>query len=263
MLLKDLADKGMISPPDYVIPGLQYLTLMGSHAYGVATPESDKDVYGFTVPPRDVIYPHTAGIIRGFGDQGRRFDQWQQHHIGEYDFQVYNIVKYFQLLMDNNPNMLDSLYTAQDCILYASPIANTVRDNRDIFLHKGCYHRFKGYAYSQMHKIRTKNPQGKRKEMVGRYGYDVKFAYHIVRLCNECEQILNTGTMDLRQNNEQLKAIRRGEWTIEKLERWFDRQEEYLEECYQKSALPHRPDEKKIKALLLECLEDFHNEDSN
>ncbi len=52
-----------------------------------------------------------------------------------------------------------------------------------------------------------------------------------------------------------MRAIRRGEWTLEKLERWFTKQEEYLEECYQKSMLPHRPDEEKIKALLVECLE--------
>ena len=255
MLLKKLADKGLISPPPHVIDGLQYLTLMGSQAYGVATPESDKDVYGFSIPPKDVVYPHLKGIIQGFGKQGVRFDQWQQHHIEDYDFQIYNIVKYFHLLMNNNPNMLDSLFTAQDCVLYTTDISHHIRDNRDIFLHKGCYHRFKGYAYSQLHKIRTKNPVGKRKAIVDEYGYDLKFAYHIVRLCDECEQILTTGTLDLRRDKERMRAIRRGDWALEELESWFKDQEKYLEECYQKSTLPHRPDEEKIKALLVECLE--------
>lgn len=257
-ILTRLNAKGLIHPPEHVVEGLQYLTLMGSHAYGVATEESDKDVYGFSIPPQHIVFPHTVGIIPGFGDQETRFEQWQQHHVGEYDFQVYSIIKYFQLLMQNNPNMLDSLYTAQDCVLFESPIAKRIREHRDIFLHKGCYHRFKGYAFSQLHKIRTKKPEGKRKEMVEEYGYDVKFAYHIIRLCDECEQILTTGTLDPRRDKERMKAVRRGEWTLEKVERWFSDAEEHLEDCYRKSELPYGPDEEKIKALLIECLEEYY-----
>ncbi|TLD40174.1 MAG: hypothetical protein JETT_3561 [Candidatus Jettenia ecosi] len=36
-----------------------------------------------------------------------------------------------------------------------------------------------------MHKMKSKEREGKRKEMVDKYGYDVKFAYHIVRLLSD------------------------------------------------------------------------------
>lgn len=95
----------------------------------------------------------------------------------------------------------------------------------------------------------------KRFEQQKIYNCDLKFLYHVVRLLNECEMILTEGTLDLQRNREQLKAIRRGEWTIEQIKKYFDDKERQLEEVYNKSELPHSPDEGKIKKLLIQCLE--------
>ena len=86
-------------------------------------------------------------------------------------------------------------------------------------------------------------------------GYSTKFMYHVVRLLSECEQILIEENLDLQRNREQLKSIRRGEWSLEQIEQYFADKEKQLEELYIKSTLQHKPDEAKIKALLLECLE--------
>lgn len=84
---------------------------------------------------------------------------------------------------------------------------------------------------------------------------ETKFLYNIVRLINEAEQIFTTGDLDLMQNREQLKSIRRGEWTQAEIQDYVDRKEKSLEEIYLKSVLPQFPDEKKIKEILIECLE--------
>src|SRR5262249_46903708 len=157
----------------------------------------------------------------------------------------------------------DSLYTPDFCVLHTTEVGRLVRENRDIFLHKGAWHKFKGYAYSQMNKVRHKNPEGKRRELVEKYGMDLKFAYHVVRLVDECRQILTEGTIDLQRNREQLKAIRRGEWTLEQLEQWFSDMERQLEDLYAKSSLPHSPDEARIKQLLLDCLEHHYGSLAN
>ncbi|TLD43584.1 MAG: hypothetical protein JETT_0015 [Candidatus Jettenia ecosi] len=109
-----------------------------------------------------------------------------------------------------------------------------------------------------MHKMKSKEREGKRKETVNTYGYDVKFAYHIVRLLNEVEQILIEGDLDLQRNNEQLKSIRRGEWSEPQVINYFNTKEKHLEELYTKSTLPNLPDEQRIKALLLQCLEQHY-----
>jgi len=238
-----------------------YLTIMGSHAYGVENADSDYDVYGFAIPPKSIVFPHTNGIIQGFGYQGEKFNEFQQHHIKanntEYDFTVYNVVKYFNLCMNNNPNMLDSLFTPRHCVIHSTHVSELLRSQRKQFLHKQCYEKYKGYAYSQMGKIRDKvnssNP--KRAKTIEDFKYDVKFAYQLVRLLNECEQILVERDLDLQRNREQLKSIRRGEWTIAQLEDYFNNKSLILENLYAKSTLPDEADESVIKQLLMNCLE--------
>lgn len=95
----------------------------------------------------------------------------------------------------------------------------------------------------------------KRSERVKIQGFDVKFASHVVRLLNECEQILLNYDLDLRQNNEQLKAIRRGEVSEKEIREWATAKEKYLEKLYEESKLPYGPDEQKIKKVLIDCLE--------
>ena len=266
-VVQKLTDRGLIAPPSFLPTNVHYETIMGSVAYGVSSDTSDMDVYGFAIPPKEVVFPHLAGEIMEFGRQKKRFHQYQQHHImveddlagkgRNYDLSIYNIVKFFQLCMENNPNMVDSLFTPQECVLHITQVGNMVRENRRMFLHKGCWQKFKGYAYSQLHKMRSKNPEGKRKELREKFGYDVKFAYHVVRLLDECEQILSDGDLDLRRAREHMKAVRRGEVPEEEIRNWFNVKEKHLEELYNRepSPVPHSPDEGKIKALLLQCLE--------
>ena len=159
----ELEQKKLISPPKWLGANVHYLTIMGSVAYGVSNDTSDMDVYGFCIPPKEVIFPHLASEIIGFGTQKKRFNQWQQHHVTdasalaghgrEYDLTVYNVVDYFHLLMANNPNMIDSLFTHDTCVLHVTRIGTMVRDKRKLFLHKGSWHTFKGYAYQQVTKM--------------------------------------------------------------------------------------------------------------
>lgn len=260
-VVKRLEDKGLVHPPTFLSSNVMYETLMGSVAYGVSSDTSDCDVYGFCIPTKELVFPHLAGEIMGFGRQIQRFEQWQQHHVEVqqerkmYDLQIFNIVKYFQLLMENNPNIVDSMFTSQECVLHITQVGNMVREKRKLFLHKGCWHKFKGYAYSQLHKMNSPERTGKRKELYDKFGFDVKFAYHVTRLLNEAEQILAVGDIDLHQNNEQLKAIRRGEVPEADIRRWAADKEKQLESLYLTSKLPYGPDESAIKQLLLDCLE--------
>lgn len=263
MLLNGLQSRQLIHPPPWLPSNTHYLCLMGSIAYGVAGDDSDSDIYGWAIPPREMIFPHLAGEITGFGKQIKRFEQWQEHHIKdesakkEYDFSVFSIVKFFQLCMDNNPNIIDSLFVPERCVLHCNAIGNIVRENRKLFLHRGCWHKFRGYAYSQLHKMSIKIPEpgSKREATIKKFGFDLKFAYHIVRLMYEVEQILTTEDLNLESNSETLKAIRRGDWTQERVTKFFEQKEHALNEAYEKSKLPYGPREKEIRELLLQCLE--------
>ncbi len=276
-LVQHLVAQRLIHPPAWLADNIHYLTIMGSTAYGVADttgPEqaSDIDLYGFCIPPREVVFPHLAGHVWGFGAYKEgvprgHFGVWQEHHVKdtsaaggkgrEYDLQVYSIVKYVQLCMECNPNMIDSLFTPETCVLHATRVGQLLRENRKLFLHQGICDRFKGYAYAQVHKMRTKEPEpgSKRAAVREKFGMDVKFAYHIVRLLNEAEQLLLEGDLDLQRNREMLKSIRRGEWSLEQILDYFEKKRVDLETARTNSRLPPGPDEPAIRDLLLRCLE--------
>ena len=265
-IIQRIASRNLSILPKEVEFNTQYEVLVGSVMYGVSDDLSDMDINGFCIPPKNVIFPHLRGEIIGFGRQCQRFEQFQKHHIEDkeaqkvYDVTIFNIVKYFQLCLENNPNMLDSLFAPDTCVLNITKAGTMVREARRKFLHRGCWPKYKGYAYSQLHKARSKEPEegSKRSEIRERYGWDVKFGYHTVRLLLEVEQILQHGDVDLLLHKEHLKAIKRGEVSQEDVEKWFAEKETHLEKLYEESKLPWGPDEKIIKDLLLACLEEHY-----
>lgn len=276
-LIDHLVQQKLIQPPAWLPSNVHYLTIMGSVAYGVAdtndeSGQSDFDVYGWCIPPKEIVFPHTAGALWGFGKYKEgmpksHFGVFQSHHVHDptarggrgrdYDVQVYNIVKFAQLCLECNPNMIDSLFTPEVCVLHITAVGQVLRDNRKLFLHQGICDRFKGYAYAQVHKMQTKEPEpgSKRAELREKFGMDTKFAYHTVRLLNEAEQLLLEGDLDLQRNREMLKSIRRGEWTLQQVLEYFEKKRIDLETARTRSPLPPGPDEGAIRGLVLRCLE--------
>ena len=259
--VQKLTKQGLINPPSDVKSNTMYETVVGSVAYGVSDDLSDYDVNGFFIPSTDRLFPHLRGHILGFDKDPKVPKAFQQHHIHtasrEYDLNIYSISQYFKLCLENNPNMVDTLYTPRECVLHSTAISEMVRESRDLFLHKRCWPKYKGYAFQQMHKMKGKNPEedSKRWKLRERYGFDVKYAYHLVRLLLECEMILTEHSIDIRRHREHLKAIRRGDVSQEDIEKWFASKETSLERQYENSTLRDEPAYDQIKQLLIDCLE--------
>lgn len=72
-----LAHRGLIRPPHFMPSNVMYETIMGSIAYGVSSDQSDRDVYGFCIPPKEGVFPHLDGEIPGFGEPKKRFEQFR------------------------------------------------------------------------------------------------------------------------------------------------------------------------------------------
>ena len=262
-----LSNKGVIKPPYKAQESVQYEVVGGSTSYGMATDNSDLDLISWMIPSKGMIFPHLQGEVPGFGSQHQRFEVFQNHHCPDpdgqprtYDIQCYNIVKYFQLAMENNMNIIDTLFVPANCVTFSTQLGDLVRSNRRLFLHKGSMHKAKGYAFSQLKKIEVKDPAegSKRWELKEKYGFDVKFASHTCRLLLQAQQILEEEDLDLQRNKEYLSSIRRGEVPLEDIKRFVFDKDAYLEKLYTESKLRHSPDEEAIKQLLLSVLESYY-----
>jgi len=275
MLLGDLEKRGLIQPPPFLADNTMYLTITGSHAYGVADTSvkksriADYDHVGICIPPKEYVLPNHRGSIPGFGEPVKPFTGWEVSHIidesarKEYDFKVYSIVHFFEMLRQNNPNIIEALYTPVWCVVHCSNVGKMIRDNRKMFLSKLAWKKFRNYAWGQFHKMNTKKPEGKRKEIVDEKGYDVKFAYNILRLMSDVEQILLEGDIDLQKDNEVMKSVRRGDWKIEEIRNWMIEKDKVLESAYPSCKLPEKPSEDKMLDLLVQCLEEHYGTISN
>jgi hypothetical protein len=113
--------------------------IRGSHAYNTATETSDFDYCGvFCQNPEDI-----------FG-----FNYKEQINDDKNDMVFYEIKRFLELLSKSNPNILELMATPEDCILYKHPIYQTIIDNKDMFITKGCAKTFGGYAHSQIKKAK-------------------------------------------------------------------------------------------------------------
>jgi hypothetical protein len=113
-----------------------------------------------------MIFKHLTGWIPNFGPEPKGFEQWQNHHMmdadalggtgKEWDLQIFNVVKYFELCRENNPNMIDTLFTPENCVVHCTQVGRMVRDARHLFLSKEVWKKFRGYAHANLKKAMDK-----------------------------------------------------------------------------------------------------------
>lgn len=99
----------------------------------------------------------------------------------------------------------------------------------------------------------------KRAELEAKFSFDVKHAYHLVRLSRMAWEILEgRGVMVRRPDKDELIAIRSGAWTYERLELWFEKQQQLNKIAFENSKLPEAVDFNLIDELCFNLILDFN-----
>lgn len=114
--------------------------ISGSKAYGLATPNSDTDIRGVFILPKEQFYS---------------LDYVGQINNETNDIAYYELRKFIELCAKNNPNILELLNVPEECILYKHPIFDEIK--QEYFLSKLCKITFANYAFTQIKKARGLN----------------------------------------------------------------------------------------------------------
>lgn len=119
-----------------------FLTLHGSHVYGLNTESSDIDLKGFLIAPKKIYLGYNQSFEQAEGKE-------------PYDMVIYEFRKFFKLAADCNPNIIEVLHTSPSMWVKINKFGQLVIDNKDKFLSLKAKHTFSGYAVAQLKRINT------------------------------------------------------------------------------------------------------------
>ncbi len=128
---------------DHSDPALLFECVGGSHAYGTATPESDRDLRG--------IYALPSATYLGLDAPAAQLADARN------DIVYYSLRRVLELLTAANPNMLELLYMPADCVCSSSPEMDLLLARRELFVSRQCVQNHIGYALGQVKKARGQN----------------------------------------------------------------------------------------------------------
>jgi hypothetical protein len=179
------------------------LVRSGSRAYGVHTDTSDYDTTGICL---EDFASHLSIDKHPF----------EQYHRTEDDGTVYSLSKFCRLASAGNPNIIEVLYSP---VLEYTAEGNELIENRQWFWSKRAGSAFLGYIKAQKERLLGERGQKdvNRRDLVAKFGYDTKYAYHIIRLGIIGNEFLTCGYIQLPLADkyvQMLKDIREGKWTL-------------------------------------------------
>ena len=118
---------------------LVFKCVSGSRAYNTHTEQSDRDIRSIFIATPE----YTLGCLKHI----------DQVEVPGEDTVIYELAKFIKLCVDNNPNIIELLYTDKVNILFIDPSFEEIRANRHLFLSKKAKFTFSGYAMAQMKRI--------------------------------------------------------------------------------------------------------------
>ncbi|ORA60575.1 DNA polymerase beta superfamily protein [Mycobacteroides franklinii] len=225
---------------------------VGSGLHGVTAGDDDRDEMGVCIEPPECV----IGL--------RRFEQYifrtQPEGVrsgpGDLDLVVYSLRKWARLAAAGNPTVLLLLFIPDQELTVSTDVGHDVQRHPERFLSRVAGRKFLGYLNSQRRRLtgdlsrRTNRP-----ELIERYGFDTKFAYHALRLGIQGIELMERGRITLpmpQPYRSQLVDVRQGKYTLPDVLGWLDEVTARLESLTATADLPEQPDRMIIDNWLVE-----------
>jgi hypothetical protein len=244
------------SPTQWIAhSGMMLRVLVGSGVHGTSIAgQDDRDEMGVCVePPQSVIgsreFKHYTfrtqpeGVCSGPGDL---------------DLVVYSLRRYAALAAQGNPTVLLPLFVPDEHVCFINEYGRELRERAHLFVSREAGHRFLGYLESQRKGLMGLRSGGTRNQgradIRERYGFDVKFAMHMVRLGIQGVELMRTGRITLPIPEPELtwlRELRRGEHTKAEALNRAEGLEGEIRDAMSHSHLPERASRQVIDAWLV------------
>lgn len=226
----------------------------GSQAHGAKVNNTDDtDWYGVFCEPAEKIigidsFEHFVTTTGG-GPGG--------NGPADVDTCLYSLRKWANLAAKGNPSSLHFLFAP---MVYSTNWWVTIQQHSDLFLSKGHVRPFLGFADDQMKRLFGEKGQKNihRAHLEEQFGYDTKYAMHVIRLFGEAKELMETGKITLpRPNKDLLIDIRLGKYKLWEIRTMGRELEAEALKAQDSSPLPDKIDRTAISKLISNIYLDF------
>lgn len=223
----------------------------GSRMQGVGTVDSDHDIMDVVVEdPADVMGIGTAfvkGKSKSTALEGQRSGE------GDTDITTFGLRHWARLAANGNPTAMTPLFVPE--FVSITPAARLwIIDQKEMFVSKRALKSNLGYMIGQRAALEgMRNKKTNRPELVHKYGYDTKFAYHMIRVGLQGIQLGRQGTITLPMltgAQHLLGDIRMGKLSRDAVLRMSDSVEKSLRKMIAETKVPDEPDYNRINLSL-------------
>lgn len=223
--------------------------LIGSTIHGLALEGTDdRDEMGVCVEEIESVVGlgsfeqlvfRTAAEREGF--DGARSQK------GDLDLVIYSLKKYIRLALDGNPTITNLLYVPNAELVVVNAVGKQLQDLAPLIVSRRCAGRYLGYMQAQRMRLIGERGQKriKRPELEEKYGYDTKYAMHMLRLGYQGIEILQTGHLSLpmaEPSRSYLMDVRTGKLDIQDILTRAGELEKELVDLKESSPLSKEPD---------------------
>lgn len=236
--------------------------LVGStvHGLGVSDGVDDRDEMGICIEPRDYVIglSHFEQYIYRTAGEGNRSGP------GDLDLCVYSLRKWMRLAANGNPTILNMLFIPEEELTVQTDLGIALRKFAPRIASRRAGQAFLGYLTQQKQRLTGERGQKNvtRPELVEKYGYDTKYAMHMLRLGVQGVEYLQTGRLTLPMPEPvrgQLRGVRTGALSLQECLTWAGELERELKDMINSSPLPREPDARDIDSFLSTTYELFWN----
>ena len=183
-------------------------TVVGSGVHGIAIPGTDDfdEMSVFIEPVGCVIGTDEPMDIVTY----RTKPEGERSEPGDVDLSMYSLRKYLRLAAVGNPTALLPLWCPREDVIHMNATGADLRKLRGAFMSQQSVERFLGYMHAQHEAMMGRGRRNRvpnRPELVEKYGWDVKYGAHALRLAYQGRDICLTGELPLPLPEEQRRRV--------------------------------------------------------
>jgi uncharacterized protein len=229
----------------------------GSESTGTSVGGNDRDELGVFIEPLSSAYGFSTVeqvVHRTAAERTGKHDEPSQP--GDLDLTVYTLRKFLTLCLKGNPTVISLLFAPKEQCQVLTAEGKELQALAPHLIHKGTANAFLGYMKAQRERLMGERG-GKdvnRPELVKQYGYDTKYAAHVIRLGYQGIELMTTGKLTLPMEEvyrQTVISVRKGAYTLDGVIKLAHALENLLVAAKEKSTLPPQPNKAAVEEWML------------